>query len=376
MGDGPKKICFVTAARSEYGLLKWLMRDISEDSRYVFQLIVTGGHLLEEQGYTIDEIINDGFHIDAVVDAKVTSDSGKEVALSMGRIAEGVSVAIQSLQPDLLFVLGDRYELLPICGSAFVMGIPIAHISGGDVTEGAIDDGIRNAISMLATYHFPGTKDSAMRIERMRGNSANIWNVGEPGLDAFYREALLDRKELAKNLGLKSEKKWILMTLHPETKQDKEYNIRIVNNILSIIGGRTEWQIVCTYANTDVGGEEINLALRKAEKDFENITVIPSLGRKRYLSMMNQADLLIGNSSSGITEAPTLGIPVVNIGDRQKGRYQCCNVIQSGGSLKEISEAIDKAIQMKKGSCCSDYWGDGKTSDKILEIMKLRIFKD
>ncbi|MBP3296319.1 MAG: UDP-N-acetylglucosamine 2-epimerase (hydrolyzing) [Lachnospiraceae bacterium] len=376
MVDKQKKICFVTAARSEYGLLKWLMKDVSEDPGCVFQLIVTGGHLLKEQGHTIDEIVNDGFRIDAIIDAGETPNSDRDAAWNMGKIAEGVSDAIHSLQPDLLFVLGDRYELLPICSSAFLMHIPIAHISGGDVTEGAIDDGIRNAVSMLATYHFPGTEEAAKRLEQMRGNQENIWRVGEPGLDAFFREDLLSRETLAESLGLNVEKKWILMTFHPETKQNKDYSVRIVNGIMSLLGNRTECQVVCTYANTDVGGKEINLELRKAESNYDNVFVIPSLGQKRYLSMMNQVDLLIGNSSSGITEAPSLGVPVVNIGNRQKGRYQCSNVIQSGGSLEEISGAIDKAMQMKRGDYRSDYWGDGKTSERILEIMKNRIFMD
>src|SRR5574344_2348781 len=197
-----KKICFVTAARSEYGLLKWIMKDIAADKDFQLQLIVTGGHLLQSQGHTIDTIISDGFNIDATVNANLDVSSTAKIAASMGRMAELFAPVFEKLTPDLLFVLGDRYELLPICNTAFVMRIPIAHISGGDVTEGAIDDGIRNAVTMLSTYHFPGTTDSARNIERMRNSNKNIWAVGEPGLDAFNRIKMMSRKELAENLNL------------------------------------------------------------------------------------------------------------------------------------------------------------------------------
>ena len=173
--DNPKKICFITAARSEYGVLKWLMNDVQRNNCFQLQLIVTGGHLLQEQGHTIDTIINDGFTINATVDAKLDMTSNETIAESMGRMAMKLAPVFNELKPDLLVVLGDRYELLPICNTAFIMRIPIAHLSGGDITEGAIDDGVRNAVTMLAEYHFPGTPASAENIKRMRGSNKNIW---------------------------------------------------------------------------------------------------------------------------------------------------------------------------------------------------------
>ena len=174
-----KKICFVTAARSEYGLLKWLMTDIGKSDYFKLQMIITGAHLLWEQGHTIDQIIEDGFQADAVIDVQLDTSSQEAIASSMGRMAEMFAPALRRLEPDYLLVLGDRYELLPICNTAFVMRIPIIHLSGGDVTAGAIDDGIRNTVTMLAEYHFPGTKDSAENIVRMRGSDRNIWAVGD-----------------------------------------------------------------------------------------------------------------------------------------------------------------------------------------------------
>ena len=227
-----KKICFVTAARSEYGLLKWLMHDIDADSDFQLQLIVTGGHLLKEQGHTIDVIKKDGFFITDTVDAKLDTSSLEKIAESMGRMAEGFASSFAKFRPDLLIVLGDRYELLPICNTAFVMRIPIAHLSGGDITEGAIDDGVRNAVTMLADYHFPGTSDAAKNIERMRGCKNNIWAVGEPGLDAFKKLELLTRKQLADNLGIDPNKKWCLMTYHSETRETLEYNLSAVQSCI------------------------------------------------------------------------------------------------------------------------------------------------
>ena len=372
-----KKICFVTAARSEYGLLKWLMNDIKADSNFQLQLIVTGGHLLKEQGHTIDAITADGFSIDAIVDAQLDTSSTETIAASMGRMAEKFAPVFSKLQPDLLFVLGDRYELLPICNTAFVMRIPIAHLSGGDITEGAIDDGVRNTVTMLADYHFPGPIDSAKNIERMRGTKNNIWAVGEPGLDAFNRIQLMSREELADNLKLDVNKQWCLMTYHSETRENLEYNISAVQSCFKAFEQHPDFQVLMTYANADFGGDKINEELEKEAKNNPNqFKVLPSLGQLRYLSFMKQVSLVLGNSSSGIVEAPSLGVPVVNIGERQKGRYQCKNIIQCNNNLQDIKSAVNKALEKKLDKSDCNYWGDGRTSEKIIDILRNEIFKN
>lgn len=372
-----KKICFVTAARSEYGLLKWLMHDISADANFQLQLIVTGGHLLKEQGHTVDTIIADGFKIDATVDANLDTSSTEKIASSMGRMAEKFAPVFSELKPDLLFVLGDRYELLPICNTAFVMRIPIAHLSGGDVTEGAIDDGVRNTVTMLADYHFPGPIDSAKNIERMRGNSRNIWAVGEPGLDAFNRIDLMTRVDLADNLGLDVNKKWCLMTYHSETRESLDYNLSAVKSCFDALTSNKDLQVVMTYANADFGGEKINEQLEKiAESNPARFKVVPSLGQLRYLSFMKQVSLVIGNSSSGIVEAPFLGVPVVNIGERQKGRYQCKNIIQCNNDSGAIKSAVKSCFEKKLDNSDWNFWGNGHASESILTILKENIFKN
>ena len=367
-----KKICFVTAARSEYGLLKWMMKDIDASDDFTLQLIVTGGHLSYDQGHTIDQIVEDGFKIDFTVDAQLDTTSTARIAESMGRMAEGFAKAFEELQPDYLLILGDRYELLPICSTAFVMRIPIIHISGGDVTEGAIDDGIRNAVTMLAQYHFPGTKDSAENIIRMRGSDKNVWVVGEPGLDSFNREKLLSRDALADILQLDVNKRWALMTYHAETKENIEYNICNVKNCIDVLVRQKNLQTVVTYANADFGGKQINAYIEEVAKEYsDKIKVVPSLGHFKYLSFMRQVNFVIGNSSSGIIEAPFMNIPTINIGDRQKGRYQCGNIIQCEPRIDIIKKAVSDIEVLRKAPHDDlNYWGDGHTSERIIEILK------
>ena len=366
-----KKICFVTAARSEYGLLKWLMLDVDKSEKFSLQLIVTGGHLSYDQGHTVDQILEDGFNISYTVDAELDTTSTARIAESMGKMSQGFAKAFEELAPDYLVVLGDRYELLSICSTALVMRIPIIHISGGDVTEGAIDDSVRNAVTMMADYHFPGTKDAAQKIIRMRGTDKNIWAVGEPGLDSFNRDILLTRNELANNLGLDPNKKWALMTYHSETRESMEYNIANVQFCVEELLKESNLQTVITYANADFGGKQINEYIElQANRNPDKIIVIPSLGHRRYLSYMKQVEFVIGNSSSGIVEAPFLNIPVINIGNRQKGRYQCGNIIQCSSNRSSIRTSI-KTVQKIKQEKHDDlnYWGDGNTAKRIVEIL-------
>lgn len=365
-----KKLCFVTATRAEYGLLQWIMRDVIDSGKFLFQLIVTGGHLLREQGYTIQQIIDDGFEISASIDCHLETDRKEAIAISMGHMAEHFAHAFTKLRPDYLVALGDRYELLPICNTAFVMNIPIIHISGGDVTEGAIDDGIRNAVTMLADMHFPGHEDAAKNIERMRGSAARIWNIGEPGLDAFYRAKRMKREELAENLGLDVRKTWALMTYHAETKKSLEHNLQTVKNCVRALLTVGDCQVVMTYANADYGGKQINEYLELVGKTQPEIfKVVPSLGHTRYLSFMREACLVVGNSSSGIVEAPFLRIPVVNVGERQRGRHQCGNIVQAAPDFESISIAMHKALNTAVSVDDAKYWGDGHTAEKFVEIV-------
>ena len=366
-----KKICVVTATRAEYGYLKWLMKDILADSELELQVVATGTHLDKTQGHTVDQIIADGIPVTAEVDAQLDNSSPKAICETMARYGNGFAETLSRLNPDVMVVLGDRYELLPICSTAFMMQIPIAHLSGGDITEGALDDGVRNAVTMLATYHFPITEDCAKNVRRMRGTDKNVFVTGSTSLDFFNRTELMTREKLSENLGLDVKKKWALCTLHSETKQTAGYNLQMAKNLFAAMKeSLSNYHIVITKANADFGGKEINNYLEKAVKEYpEQFVIVPSLGQTRYFSYMKQVQLVIGNSSSGILESPYLGIPTINIGERQKGRYRCENILQSGTSEEDIKSVIGE-VQNGRYAIKSTYWGDGNASSKIVKILK------
>lgn len=364
-----KKICIITAARSEYGLLKWVIDGVYHDPELELQLVVTGAHLSDEHGRTVRFIEEDGYPIAARVDMHLASDNRKDIVRSMGSCSTGMADVLEDLQPDVVVVLGDRYELLPIVSAALVMGIPIAHLSGGDVTEGAIDNEVRNAVSMMSAIHFPGVESSAENLKRMLGNDALIYTAGEPGLESFLRFDLMSRNELAENIGLDAVKKWCLVTLHSETKLSLEENLEMVRNLFEVMEQTKDVQYVISKANADFGGVQINEFWDEAVKrDTKKYRLFSSLGQRRYLSFMQQTVGVIGNSSSGIVEAPFLGIPVINIGDRQKGRHLCKNVIQSGRTKQAIEEAFNRMLAQPK--IVDTYYGDGHTSEFIISKLK------
>ena len=363
------KVCIVTAARSEYGLLKWIIDRVHKDPELELQLVVTGAHLSEEHGLTYKFIEEDGYPIAAKVDMHLSSDDKASIVRSMGKCSDGFADAFARLDPNIVMVLGDRYELLPIVSAALVMGIPVGHLSGGDVTEGAIDNEIRNAVSMMSVLHFPGIESSAENLRRMMGENAQIYTTGEPGLESFLRFELMSREELAENFQLDIKKKWCLITLHPETKLGLDENINMVMNLFEVMCETDGVQFVISKANADFGGIQINAFWEDAVKQDENkYKLFTSLGQRRYLSYMRQAAGVIGNSSSGIVEAPFLGIPVINIGDRQKGRHLCKNVIQTNRDSESLKKAF--AQMLVQPTIVDNYYGDGHTSEYVVSVLK------
>lgn len=363
------KISVVTAARSEYGPLQWLITDLEKDSEIDLSLVVTGAHLSEEQGLTYRQIEADGHHITRRVKYPIDSRSALGVAKSAGLCGTYFADTLNDLSPDVMVVLGDRYELLPICTSALIQGIPIAHISGGDVTEGAIDNQVRNAVTMMASLHFPGTKESADNIIRMRGSADGVFNVGEPGLETFRRAHLLNRSQLAQSLGLDLNKKWVICTLHPETMESTAYNLEMARNMIKAVTTIKDCEVIITAANADLGGSDMNDYFISVCRENPSFHFIHSLGQQRYLSIMNEAYALIGNTSSGLIEAPFIGVPVVNIGGRQSGRHLCTNIISApGDSLDGLKDAIDKIPDNKFRP--DYYYGDGQTAAKIISRLK------
>ena len=373
---GPRyKVAVITAARSEYGLLRWFITDMERDADIDCVLIVAGAHLSPEQGMTVNQIIDDGHKIAYKVDFLLSNENEVGVAKSNGRAAIAFADVLGEERPDIVVVLGDRYELLGICSTAMLLGIPIAHISGGDITEGAIDNQVRNAVTMMADIHFPGTQESAANIARMRGGTDFIYNVGEPGLDSFIREKRMTRAELAESLNIDPDKKWILCTLHPETRRPIPFSLEMADNLMAALKTVPDAQVIVSAANVDAGGEAMNDIYKAAAAGNDNFIFVHSLGHRRYLSFMNEAWAVVGNSSSGIVEAPFLGIPVINIGSRQQGRHICTNVVNAGTSYDEICRALAAIPPQRLEPDC--YFGDGHTSARIKEHIKdyLRCFR-
>ena len=370
-----KKVCVITAARSEYGLLRWIIDEIQHDDSLKLQLVVTGSHLSPDFGYTYKEIEQDGYNIDWKVEMLLSSTTKTGISKSMGLCSIGISDAFNILEPDLIVVLGDRYELLPVCNVALIMGIPVAHVSGGDATEGAIDDQVRNAITMMSTLHFPGVKSSANKIMQMLDSIKNVFVVGEPGLENFKRLTLLGREALAESLSLDINKKWILVTQHPETKISLDDNLVLASNIINALDALNDIQVVITKANADFGGTEINNYFEGVSmKNSDKYKFYSSLGQLRYLSFMNEVFCVIGNSSSGIIEAPFLAKTVINIGNRQKGRYLCKNVISVSGFKNSILDAFNSIHNLKNKLSPDFYYGNGFTAKQIVSHLKSYLY--
>lgn len=362
-----KRVCIVTAARSEYGLLRWVIDGVYHNDDLQLQLVVTGTHLSEEHGMTVRFIEEDGYPIAARVDMQLAFANKSDIVRSMGYCSMGMAHELADLNPDIMVVLGDRYELLPIVSAAVVMGVPVAHISGGDVTEGAIDNQVRNAVTMMSSLHFPGTKPSYDNICRMTGTAANVHVTGETNIDNFEHYQLLSRRELSESLNIDQNRKWVLVTLHPETKISLEANLAMAHDLMVALQN-TDAEIVITQANADFGGAQMNDIFKKAATEEHSIHFVPTLGQMRYLSFMKEVECVIGNSSSGIVETPHLGVPTVNIGDRQKGRYLCSNIITCDRSLSAMKESIEKAINHGKYES-NNYFGDGHASEIIVDTI-------
>ena len=363
-----KKICIITSARSEYGLLRWVIDGVYHNKELQQQLVVTGSHLSEEYGNTVQFIEQDGYPIAARVDMHLSTQNKKDIVHAMGYCSIGMADAFTTLEPDMVVVIGDRYELIPIVSAAVVMNIPVAHISGGDVTVGAIDNQVRNALTMMSTLHFPGTKPSYDNICRMTGSSTNVYVTGETNIDNFEHFQLLSRKELAESLSIDYDKQWVLVTLHPETMMSLGENLAMAKNMIDALP-QNDVEIILTQSNADFGGVQMNEMFIDVANNNPAIHYKPTLGQFRYLSFMKEVICVVGNSSSGIVETPHLGIPTVNIGDRQKGRHMCGNIISCGRSSPEIKNAINRSISHGKYEP-DKYFGDGHASEIIVKVIK------
>ncbi len=364
-----RKICVVTGTRAEYGLLYWLMKEIQADFDLELQIIVTGMHLSPEFGLTYKVIEQDGFTIDEKVEMLLSSDTSVGIAKSIGLGVIGFADALDRLKPDILVVLGDRYEILAAAQAAMVAKIPIAHIAGGDTTEGAYDEAIRHSVTKMSHLHFVTNEIAAKRVRQLGEDPQYIHNVGSPGIDQIKRIVLLNRNTLEKELDFKFREKNILITFHPTTL-DAELpgeQFQKLLDALDMLGN--EVGLIFTKPNSDTDGRGLIEMIDKYVVARSNAKAYISLGQLRYLSTIACVDAVVGNSSSGLYEVPSFKKPTVNIGDRQKGRLKAASVIDCQPEAADIYEAIQQALTMDCVNTINPY-GEGDASAVILRVIK------
>ena len=365
-----RKICIVTGSRAEYGLLKNLIKKIKEDKKTKLQIIATCMHLLPKFGLTYKEIIKDGFKIDYKVKISIPSSNSKNITNATGLGMLGFSKAFSKLKPDLLVVLGDRFEILSASFAALSKNIPIAHIHGGESTVGSIDEAIRHSITKMSSFHFASTKEYKKRIIQMGENPKTVYLVGSLGIERIKNMKFLSKSELEKKINFKFGKKNILTTYHPETLGSNSVK-RTFKNIVKSLKKIKETTVVFTLPNVDKGSDEIIKILKEiSKKNKKKYKIFKSMGDDLYLSTIKHSDLVLGNSSSGIIEVPFFKIPTLNIGDRQLGRVQPKSIINSKSDYKSIFKNIKIAFSKKKKVDFKNPYDHGDTSKKIFKIIK------
>ncbi|MFN3630455.1 MAG: UDP-N-acetylglucosamine 2-epimerase [Casimicrobiaceae bacterium] len=338
-----RRIAFFTSTRAEYGLLRPLMAEVASRPGLALQVVASGTHLSEAHGATWREIVADGFPIDARVEMVIAADDAEGVAVSAAQVLSGVARALALLKPDVLVLLGDRYELLAAAQAAVLARVPIAHIHGGEATEGAIDESIRHAVTKLSHWHFAAAEPYAERIRQMGESPARVWNVGAPAMDNIAALDPVPKDALEAFIGLPLRAPTFLVTYHPVTLKD-DGGLAAMQALLAALDA-SSGSIVITGANADPGAGAIRASLQAFADDRpDRVVLVESLGARRYLSLMRHVDAVVGNSSSGLLEAPAVGIPTVDIGPRQQGRLRAPSVLHCGESAEEIRRALDAAL--------------------------------
>jgi UDP-2,4-diacetamido-2,4,6-trideoxy-beta-L-idose 2-epimerase len=371
-----RKICVFTGTRAEYGLLYWLMKDIQASATLELQVIVSGMHLSPEFGASWKQIEQDGFNIDAKIEMLLSSDTAVGVVKSMGLGTIGFADALDRLSPDALVVLGDRFEALAIAQAAHIMRIPIVHLHGGEITEGAVDDALRHAITKLSNWHFVAAESYRNRVIQMGEDPSTVFNVGAMGLDHLKRSQMMSLGELSESLNFRLQAPYLVVTYHPVTLLEED-PVASLKTILVALDQFPDYQIILTYPNADNGGRALIPLLEEyAQRQPDRVLAIPSLGFKRYLSAIAKASAVVGNSSSGIIEAPSFGIPTVNIGTRQLGRLAAESILHCAPDSAALMEALEKALSREFAHFCKNTrnpYGEGCASTEITKQLESRL---
>ena len=367
-----RKICIVTGSRAEYGLLYWLIKGIHADKDLKLQLIVTGMHLSSEFGYTYKEIEKD-FKIDKKIDIDLSSDTSRGISKSMSIAQKSFSDSYSDLRPDIVVVLGDRYEILSATIAAMITKIPIAHIHGGEITTGSWDDPIRHSITKMSHLHFTASEIYLKRVIQLGEEPNRVFNFGGTGIENIKRLKLLSKKKLEKIINFNFNHKNILVTFHPATLEHKT-SIKQFKELLASIDELDNTNIIFTKSNSDTDGKKINLAIDEyIVKNSSKSKGFYSLGQLNYLSILQYVDFVIGNSSSGLLEAPSFKIGTINVGDRQRGRIKAKSVIDCLPNKKNITNAIKQIYSsefQKNLKKVKNPYGDGYASQKIIKVLK------
>ncbi|MAO54663.1 MAG: UDP-N-acetylglucosamine 2-epimerase (hydrolyzing) [Rhodospirillaceae bacterium] len=368
-----RKIAVFTGSRADYGIMRWVIQRIQESDGLTLSLIVSGSHLSAAHGSTWRAIAEDGLVIDHKIHIDLDDDSRLGIACTLAAAIKGISEVLERDQPDILVVLGDRYEMFAAAQSAMILGIPIAHIHGGESTEGAIDEAIRHAVTKMAHLHFTAAEPYRQRGIQLGEAPARVFNVGAPGLDNLRRLSLMARKDLEDLIGIDLGPPLFLITYHPETVSDDD-PAKGIAELLCALDAFPEATMLFTKANADMHGAAVNERIEGyvAERG-DRTALFPSLGQRPYLSALAMADAVIGNSSSGIIEAPSLGTPTVNIGTRQDGRLRAASVIDCDTNEAAIARAIRDALDNRAGRTVvsgTNPYDQGEASGRIVEILR------
>lgn len=374
-----RKICVVTGTRAEFGLLRWLMQEIQNEPQMELQVLATGMHLSPEFGLTYREIEQAGFLINAKVEMLLSADTATAVTKSMGLGLISYADTYERLAPDLIVVLGDRFEIFAATAAALIAGIPVAHLHGGETTEGAFDEALRHSITKMSHLHFVAAEDYRRRVIQLGEQPEKVFLVGGLGIDAIKRIKLLNREALEESLGFKFGRRNLLITFHPVTLEGQNISGQQMAELLAALEGLEDTHLIFTMPNADTGGRELAMMVNDFVASHQNACAHTSLGQQRYLSCMKYVDAVVGNSSSGLAEAPSMGIATINIGDRQKGRLSAGSVINCEPTQQSISGALSTVFDPSFRStlrCTKNPYGSGGASEKIVEVIKKHDLKN
>ncbi len=363
----------MTGTRADYGHLFWLLKEIEADPELQLQLVVTGAHLSEKWGNTVGQIEHDGLPIAERVPFELNDDSPLAIADSLAQSTSGLAHAFERLRPDIVVVLGDRYEVLAAAQASLMLGIPLAHLHGGETTEGAFDEAIRHAVTKMAHLHFVAADEYAWRVRQLGERDEYIYNFGAPGLDHLTRSTLADRAELETVVDAPLGTPLLAVTYHPETLEPDE-GIAGMRAMLAALGAIEGASIVFTGVNADPGHDHLSEEIHDfVDADTNRRHLVTSLGQSRYLGLLKIADAVVGNSSSGLIEAPALRVPTVNIGDRQRGRLRAASVVDCAPTSEAITDALRKALDPQFRQALPEnpsLYGIGNAAVRIKDVLK------